>query len=154
MVTKSFLHIGIFEYVRHEVRVKSFKARIEIQKCQFKSTSYKFKSISYKFKSTNANPRIIKSMKSQVNSLKISSSPKIINPKLFGWVRTLTLKEAPKFSTAKSPRYFFRIFNTKCYAVSFNYYCQALEVPLHRINGGLSDNGCSSVPLASAYFPS
>ena len=36
---------------------------------------------------TSSNPRIIKSMKNQVNRLKISSFPKIINPKLFGWVR-------------------------------------------------------------------
>ena len=35
---------------------------------------------------TSSDQRIIKWMKTQVNSLKISSFPKIINPKLFGWV--------------------------------------------------------------------
>ena len=100
---------------------------------------------------TSSNPRIIKSMKTQVNSLKISSFPKIINPKLFGRVSKHKLwKKRPKFSTEKSPRFFFPIFNTKLYAVPFNYYCQALKVSPHRINGGLSDNGCSSVPLVSA----
>ena len=132
--------------VKHELRVKSFKARVEIQKCEFKSMSYKSKSTI-----TSSNPRIIKSTKTQVNSLKISSFPKIINPKLFGWVSKHQLwKKRPKFSTEKSPRFFFPIFNTKLYAVPFNYYCQALKVPPHRINGGLSDSGCSSVPLASA----
>ena len=33
---------------------------------------------------TSSNPRIIKSMKTKVNSLKSSSFPKIISPKLFG----------------------------------------------------------------------
>ena len=100
---------------------------------------------------TSSNPRIIKSMKTQVNSLKMSSFPKIINPKLFGWVKKHKLwKKRPIFSTEKSPRFFFPIFNTKLYAAPFNYYCQALEVPPHRINGGLSDNGCSLAPLASA----
>ena len=97
---------------------------------------------------TSTNPRIIKSMKTRVNSLKISSFPKIINPKLFGWLSKW--KKWPKFSTEESPRYFFLIFNAKLYAVPFNYFCQALKVSPHRINGGLSDNGCSSVPLVSA----
>ena len=34
---------------------------------------------------TGWNPRIIKSMRTQVNRLKISSFPKMINPELFGW---------------------------------------------------------------------
>ena len=57
-----------------KARVESLKVRVEIQKCEFKSTSYEFKSTS---------SRIIKSMKTQVNSLKSSSFPKIISPKLF-----------------------------------------------------------------------
>ena len=96
-----------------ELRVKNLKARVEIKKfesksssCEFKptrselkstryefkSTSYKFKSTSYEFKSTclefkstssSSNPRIIKSMKTQVNSLKSPSFLKIVNPELF-----------------------------------------------------------------------
>ena len=79
--------------VKHELRVESLKAqveslkaRVEIQKCtsstsyEFESTSDEFESTSYEFEST----RIIKLMKTQVNSLKCSSFPKIINPKLFG----------------------------------------------------------------------
>ena len=47
------------DIVKHELRVKSLKprleiikARVKIQKCEFKYTSYKFKSTSYEFKST------------------------------------------------------------------------------------------------------
>ena len=74
-------------YVKHELRVTSYKLRVEslkarveslkprveIQKCEFKSMSYEFEST-----------RIIKSMKTQVNRLKSSSFPKIISPKLLG----------------------------------------------------------------------
>ena len=50
-----FTHWNFWKYdmVKHELRVKSFKARVEIQKCEFKSMSYKSKSTSYEFKSTN-----------------------------------------------------------------------------------------------------
>ena len=41
------------------------------------------------------------------------------------------------------------IFLTQNCVVPLNYYWQALQVSPHRINCGLSDNGCSSVPLAS-----
>ena len=72
-----------------KVRVESLKARVEIQKCEFKSTSYELKSTSYGFASTSyefesTSSRIIKLMKTQVNSLKSSSFSKIISPKLFG----------------------------------------------------------------------
>ena len=96
-----------------KARVESLKARVEIEKFksksssyefkstryelkstryELKSTSYKFKSTSYEFKSTglefkstssSSNPRIIKSMKTQVNSLKSSSFLKIVSPELF-----------------------------------------------------------------------
>ena len=89
-----------------KARVESLKARVEIEKfksksssCEFKSTRYELKSTryelkstSYKFKSTglefkstssSSNPRIIKSMKTQVNSLKSSSFLKIVSPELF-----------------------------------------------------------------------
>ena len=82
------------DMVKHELRVESLKARaeslkarVEIQKCKFKSTSYEFKSTSYEFESTSyefESTRITKSMKIQVNTLKSSSFPKIISPKLFG----------------------------------------------------------------------
>ena len=70
-----------------KARVESLKARVEIQKCEFESTSYEFESTSHEFESTSyefESTRIIKSMKTQVNSLKSSSFPKIISPKLFG----------------------------------------------------------------------
>ena len=69
-------HNKFHHMVKHELwveslkaRVESLKARVKIQKCEFKSTSYEFKSTSYEFKSTSS--RIIKSMKTQVNSLQI-----------------------------------------------------------------------------------
>ena len=71
----------------YKLRVESLKARVEIQKCEFKSTSYEFKSTSYEFESTShefESTRIIKSMKTQVNSLKSFSFSKIISPNLFG----------------------------------------------------------------------
>ena len=70
-----------------KARVESLKARVEIQKCEFKSTSYEFESTSYEFETTSyefESTRIVKSMKTQVNSLKRSSFSKIISPKLFG----------------------------------------------------------------------
>ena len=33
--------------VKRELRVKSFNARVEIQKCEFKSMGYKFKSANH-----------------------------------------------------------------------------------------------------------
>ena len=127
--------------LKHELKSKSASSnpRIAISNPWITSSNLRV---------TSSNPRIIKSMKTRVNSLKISSFPKIINPKLFGWLSKW--KKWPKFSTEESPRYFFLIFNAKLYAVPFNYFCQALKVSPHRINGGLSDNGCSSVPLVSA----
>ena len=86
-----------------KARVESLKARVEIQKYELKSTSYKFKSMSYVFKSTSykfkstscefkstsyefksTRSRIIKSIKTQVNSLlkQPSKTHKIISPKL------------------------------------------------------------------------
>ena len=72
--------------VKHELRVESLKVRVEIQKCEFKSsTSYEFKSTltssnprvtSPNSRVMSSNPRIIKSMKTQSNSLKSSSFPK------------------------------------------------------------------------------
>ena len=71
----------------YELRVESLKARVEIQKCEFKSTSYEFESTSYEFESTSygfesttyefKSTRAIKSIKTQVNSLKRSSFPKM-----------------------------------------------------------------------------
>ena len=50
----------------HELRVRTHELRVPIHELDFEST------------------RIIKSMKTQVNSLKIPLFPKIISPKLFG----------------------------------------------------------------------
>ena len=137
--------------LKHELKFKSTSSNPRVTSLHPRVTSSNPWVRSSNLRVTSSNPRIIKSMKTQVNSLKISSFPKIINPKLFGWVSKHQLwKKRPKFSTEKSPRFFFPIFNTKLYAVPFNYYCQALKVPPHRINGGLSDNGCSLAPLASA----
>ena len=41
------------DMVKHELRVESLKGRVEIQKCEFRSTSYNFESMSYEFKSTS-----------------------------------------------------------------------------------------------------
>ena len=62
-------------------KLKSTSSEFKYRICEFKSTIYEFKSTSYDFKSTSS--RIIKSMKTQVNSLEGSLFPKIINPKLF-----------------------------------------------------------------------
>ena len=50
------------------------------------------------------------------------------------------------------------LFNTKLFAMpinnlNLNYHCQVLQVSPHRINGGFSDKGCSSVPSASPPLP-
>ena len=94
--------------ISYELRVEILKARVESTSYEFESTSYKFKSRSYEFKSLSyefestsyelkstsyelkppifevESTRIIKSMKTQVNSLKSSSFPKMISSKLFG----------------------------------------------------------------------
>ena len=81
---------------------KVFHLFLSIQKCEFKFSSYEFRStscefqsmscefesMSYESKSTSDEPkstssRIIKSTKTQVNSLEISSFPKILNLKSF-----------------------------------------------------------------------
>ena len=49
--------------------------------------------------------------------------------------------------------FFFDLFNTKVCDMPLNYYCHALYVSPHHINGGLSDNACLSVPLSSALLP-
>ena len=59
-----------------------------------------------------------------------------------------------QFKKTKCNRFFFHLFNSKLCTVPLNYYCQALQVFPHRVNNGLSDNGCSSVPLNSASSPS
>ena len=56
-------------------------------------------------------------------------------------------------SNPRATRFFFHHFNTKRCAVLLNYYCQALSISPYGINGGLSDNSCSSVPFASALSP-
>ena len=102
-MVKHELRVTSFEFTIYELQVESLKVRAKIQKCEFKSTSYQFKSTSYEFKSTSyefkstsyefkftiykfkaTSSRIIKSMKTQVNSLKSSSFPRIISPQLFG----------------------------------------------------------------------
>ena len=76
--------------VKHELRVDSLKARVQIHEFQFTSyefkyTGYEFRSTSYEFKSTSS--RIIKSMKTQVNTLNIFPFPKILSLKLLGITR-------------------------------------------------------------------
>ena len=80
-MVKHELRVSSYELrvASHQWQVESLKVRVEIQKCEFESTSYEFESTSYEFEST----RIIKSMKTQANSLKSSSFPKIISPKLY-----------------------------------------------------------------------
>ena len=50
-----------------KARIRSLKAQVKLQNCEFQCTSYELKSTSCKFKFTSS--RIIKSMKTQVNSL-------------------------------------------------------------------------------------
>ena len=73
-----------------DLRVQLYELRIQIH--EFKFTTYELNFTSYEFKSTSS--RIIKSIKMQVNSFKISSFPKILSLISFGnsftgvdWVR-------------------------------------------------------------------
>ena len=65
----------------HELRVRILELQVESMSYESESTRYDFKSTSYGFKSRS--PRTIKSMKTEVNSSKSFSFPKIINSKLF-----------------------------------------------------------------------
>ena len=65
--------------VKHELPVASYKLRVETLK-----ERVKFKNASSNPSIKSSSPRIIKSMKIRVNSLKSSSFPKIKSPKLFG----------------------------------------------------------------------
>ena len=74
------------------LKVTLWESKTRVTSYEFKSMSYKFKSTSHEFKSTNydfkstiyefksTSSRIIKSMKTRVNSLKSSSFPKAIIP--------------------------------------------------------------------------
>ena len=72
----------IYEFKSKCYKFKSTSCKFKSTRYEFKSASYEFKFISYEFKSTTS--RIIKSMKTHVNSLKSSSFHKIISPKLLG----------------------------------------------------------------------
>ena len=63
-----------------EFKSMSYKFKSAI--CELKSTGYEVKSTSQELKSTSSS--IIKSMKIQVNNLKIFSLPKILSLKSFG----------------------------------------------------------------------
>ena len=74
------------EFISTSYEYESTCYEFESTSYEFESTSYEFKSISYEFQSTShefESTRIIKSMKTQVNSLKSSSFHKIVSPKLF-----------------------------------------------------------------------
>ena len=76
-----------FKSTSYEFKPTSYE--FESTSYEFKSTSYKFKPTSYEFQSMiyelkSTSSRIIKWMKTQVNSLNSPSFPKIISPKLFG----------------------------------------------------------------------
>ena len=49
---------GKTRFTSYELRVDSFKAQVEIQKCDFKSTSLKFKSMSSNSRVTTSNPEL------------------------------------------------------------------------------------------------
>ena len=72
--------------LKHELKFKSTSSNPRVTSLHPRVTSSNPWVRSSNLRVTSSNPRIIKSMKTQVNSLKISSFPKIINPKLFGWV--------------------------------------------------------------------
>ena len=76
-----------FKSTRYEF--KSMSHKFKVTSYEFKSMSYKFKFTNYEFKSPSyelksINSEIIQSMKTQENSLKISSFPKILSLKSFG----------------------------------------------------------------------
>ena len=98
------LHLSLNHQVKHELRVtscelrvESLKARIEIQSSNARVTSSNPRVTSSNSRVTSSNPRvtssntqvtssnpwIIKWIKTQVSSLKSSSFPKILSPKLF-----------------------------------------------------------------------
>ena len=85
------LHLSLNHQVKHELRVtccelrvESLKARIEIQSSNARVTSSNPRVTSSNPQVTSSNPWIIKWIKTQVSSLKSSSFPKILSPKLFG----------------------------------------------------------------------
>ena len=63
----------------HELRVNSTSYEFEFTSYEINSTSYEFQSTSYEFEFM----RIIKSIKTQINSFKSSLFFKIISPKIF-----------------------------------------------------------------------
>ena len=68
----------------YKLRVETLKARVEIQKGEFESSSWNQQVTSSNSRYTSLNPRIIKSMKTQLNSFKRPSFPKMTIPKLVG----------------------------------------------------------------------
>ena len=71
-----------FKSVSSNPRLTSSNPRVTSSNPWAKSSNSRVTSLITRF--TSSNPRIIKSIKIQVNSLKSSSFPKILRPKLFG----------------------------------------------------------------------
>ena len=70
--------------VKHELRVMSYALKAYKQELKFKSASSNLQVTISSPRVTSFNPRIIKSMKTQVSSLKNCSFLKIVSPKLSG----------------------------------------------------------------------
>ena len=71
--------------LKHELKLKNASSNPRVTSSNPRVTRSNPWVTSSNLPVTGSNPRIIKSMRTQVNRLKISSFPKIINPELFGW---------------------------------------------------------------------
>ena len=72
--------------LKHDLKFKSASSNPRVTSANPRITSSNPWVTSSNLQVTSSNPWIIKSMKTQVNSLNILSFPQIINLKLFGWV--------------------------------------------------------------------
>ena len=79
---KSWFQIRESQVQIHQLRVQIHILRFQIYKLRVQIYELRVQIQSYKFKSTSS--IIIKSIKTQVNSIKNSSFLKIISPKVFG----------------------------------------------------------------------
>ena len=87
--SNSRVRVQIHEFKSTSYEFKTTSYKFKSMSYEFKSTSHKFNFTSYEFQSTShefksTRLKINESMKTQVNSLKISSFPKILSLKSFG----------------------------------------------------------------------
>ena len=75
--------MDMLKALKHELKFKSESSNPGVTSSNPRVTSSNRRVTTSDLRVTSSNPRIIKSMKTQVNSLIISSFPKIINLELF-----------------------------------------------------------------------